>query len=142
MAGYFSFQKLITAPFVKAVYFVGFLLITLGGIGLAAWAGWRLSEATIFRELGWRYVAYGVGALIVGNVLWRIACEFWIVIFNLYDELVAVRQTLFSNQLYEEASFTETPPVDEPAKIRHDFEDAPLERTRTVHRQAGVLGLS
>lgn len=142
MAGYFSFYKLITASFVKAIYFVGFLVITLGGIGLAGWAGWRLREATILRELGWRYVTYGVGALILGNLIWRILCEFCIVIFNLYDELVTVRQTLVTNHLYTEESFTEVPVAVEPAPIRHVLEEEAVETTRVVHRPAGVLGLS
>ena len=144
MPGYFSFQKTITASFVKAIYFVGFLLITLGGIALAGWASWRLREATISRELGWRYVAYGIGAVILGNLVWRIVCEFWIVIFNLYDELVTVRHALVTNRLYTEETFTEVPTTVavEPARVRETLEEAPIERSRTVHRPAGVLGLS
>ena len=135
---------MITASFVRAIYFVGFLLITLGGIALAGWAGWRLSEATISRELGWRYVAYGVGALILGNLVWRILCEFWVVIFNLHDELVTVRQSLATNHLYTEESFSEVPTTVayESPRVRETVEEEPIERPRAVHRQAGVLGLS
>jgi hypothetical protein len=87
MAGYFSFQKLITATIVKAVYFIGFLLLSAGSITLIVWAGMRLNAANIDRQLGWRYVATGAAALVVGNVAWRILCEFWIVIFNINDQL-------------------------------------------------------
>ena len=71
MSDYFSFQKCITSPFVKTVYFLGFLALTAGGIGLAGWAAMRLFEANIPRELGWYYVAGGVGILLLGNIVWR-----------------------------------------------------------------------
>ena len=90
MSDYFSFQKCITSPFVKTVYFLGFLALTAGGIGLAGWAAMRLFEANISRGLGWYYVAGGVGILLVGNLLWRVFCEIWIVLFNIYARLVSL----------------------------------------------------
>ena len=92
MPGYFSFQKCISSPFVKAVYFLGFLALTAGGIGLAGWAGMRLFEATIPRGLGWYYVAGGAGILLVGNLVWRVFCEIWIVLFNIHARLVSLDQ--------------------------------------------------
>jgi len=90
MSDYFSFQKCITSPFVKTVYFLGFLALTAGGIGLAGWAAMRLFEANISRELGWYYVAGGVGILFAGNLVWRVFCEIWIVLFNIYARLVSL----------------------------------------------------
>ena len=90
MSDYFSFQKCITSPFVKTVYFLGFLALTAGGIGLTGWAAMRLFEANISRGLGWYYVAGGVGILLVGNLLWRVFCEIWIVLFNIYARLVSL----------------------------------------------------
>src|SRR5258706_11765034 len=88
MSDYFSFQKCITSPFVKTVYFLGFLALTAGGIGLAGWAAMRLFEANIPRELGWYYVAGGIGILLVGNLVWRVFCEILIVLFNIFARLV------------------------------------------------------
>ena len=90
MSEYFSFQKCITSPFVKTIYFLGFLALTAGGIGLAGWAAMRLFEANISRGLGWYYVAGGVGILLVGNLVWRVFCEIWIVLFNIYARLVSL----------------------------------------------------
>lgn len=143
MSGYFSFQKLITTWFVQVLYFVGFLLISAGGIGLAVWAGLRLRDASISRELGWRYVAAGVGALILGNILWRVFCEIWIVIFRVHDELLGIHYTIgdFAFQ-------RETPPVAE-VHEHVDVEHAPTAtevrpvRSFEEHpRSASVLGLS
>lgn len=94
MPGYFSFQKCITSAFVKAIYFIGFLALTAGGIGFAVWAAMGLYRATMPRELGWYYVASGVGILLVGNLAWRVFCEIWIVPFNIHGRLVSLDQKI------------------------------------------------
>ena len=135
MSGYFSFQKYITSSFVKAVYFLGFLALTAGGIGLAGWAAMRLYEASIPRELGWYYVASGVGILLVGNLVWRVFCEIWIVLFNIYARLVSLDQKTGAE------AFS--------ADVRTDVsEDVGVEEMRPhsesdlLGRPGGVLGLS
>ena len=135
MSEYFSFQKCITSPFVKTVYYLGFLALTAGGIGLAGWAAMRLFEANIPRELGWYYVAGGVGILLVGNLVWRVFCEIWIVLFNIYARLVSLDQKagpeVVSTELRSEVS-----------------KEAQLEEIRAyrepdlISRPGGVLGLS
>ena len=135
MSEYFSFQKCITSPFVKTVYFLGFLALTAGGIGLTGWAAMRLFEANIPRELGWYYVAGGVGILLVGNLVWRVFCEIWIVLFNIHARLVSLDQKagpeVVSTELRSEVS-----------------KEAQLEEIRAyrepdlISRPGGVLGLS
>jgi hypothetical protein len=97
--GYFSFDRMITTSFVKALYFLGFIAITASGVALAVWAGIKLNEATIARDLGWRYVAAGVAMLILGNIVWRIFCELWVVLFGIHSELVAMGYALNLNGL-------------------------------------------
>lgn len=130
MSAYFSFERMITPSFVKVVYFLGFLALTGAGIGLIVWAGLQLNEATIDRSLGWRYVAAGAAILIFGNIVWRVVCELWVVLFGIHNELVSMRYG-FS-------------PVPKPRVI-----DEPVTREVVVReneivapRQAGVLGLS
>src|ERR1044071_2137168 len=94
MGTYFSFERMITTGFVKVLYFLGFLAITAGGVALAVWAGMQLNDARIDRALGWRYVAAGVGLVVIGNVVWRVFCELWVVLFEIHDELVSVRHAL------------------------------------------------
>ena len=145
MSAYFSFERMITTSFVKVVYFLGFLILTAGGIGLMVWAGLQLNDATIDRTLGWRYVALGAATLVIGNIVWRVACELWVVLFGIHEELVTLRYALH------------------PTSVEHVIDDpAPTERaisarerraleprdivTRddeiVAHRPAGVLGLS
>ena len=135
MSDYFSFQKSITSSFVKAVYFLGFLGLTAGGIGLAGWAAMRLYEATIPRGLGWYYVAGGAGVLLVGNLVWRVFCEIWIVLFNIHARLVSLDQKagpeLVSAEIRSEAS-----------KEVRDEEIRPHSESDLLGRPGGVLGLS
>ena len=135
MSDYFSFQKCITSPFVKAVYLLGFLALTAGGIGLAGWAAMRLYVASIPRGLGWYYVAGGVGILLVGNLVWRVFCEIWIVLFNIHARLVSLDQ--------------KAGPEVVPTELRSEVsKEAQLEEIRAyrepdlISRPGGVLGLS
>ncbi len=59
----------------------------------------QLNDATISRSLGWRYVAFGVGLVSIGNILWRVFCELWVVLFGIHSELVSVRHGLNLNGL-------------------------------------------
>lgn len=138
MSAYFSFERMITTSFVKVVYFLGFLALTAAGIGLMVWAGLQLNDATIDRSLGWRYVAIGGAILLVGNIVWRVACELWVVLFNIHDELVSQRYALSSVQ---------RPQV--PVRRQRVIEEPPARREVVVRdneivtpRHAGVLGLS
>ncbi|HEX9425068.1 MAG TPA: DUF4282 domain-containing protein [Pyrinomonadaceae bacterium] len=135
MSGYFSFQKYITSSFVKAVYFLGFLALTAGGIGLAGWAAMRLYEASIPRELGWYYVASGVGILLVGNLVWRVFCEIWIVLFNIYARLVSLDQKTGA----EAFSADVRTDVSEDVEVE---EMRPHSESDLLGRPGGVLGLS
>lgn len=127
------------------MYFVGFLLISAAGIGLAVWSGLQLRDATISRELGWRYVAAGVGALILGNLLWRVFCECWIVMFRLRDELVAIRHTIGGPRVYtSEPHIEEYEHVDVARQPRamDVVDNPPLDETHQTPRSSSVLGLS
>jgi len=137
MGAYFSFERMITTTFVKVVYFLGFLAITAGGVALAVWAGMQLNDARIDRMLGWRYVAAGVGLVVIGNVVWRVFCELWVVLFEIHAELVSVRYGLNLNGLRVREEPVEREVVEEVVRPRevvvHDH---------AAQHHASVLGLS
>ena len=137
--GYFSFDRMITPAFVKAVYFIGFLAITIAGIALAVWAGMQLNDATISRSLGWRYVAYGVGLVVVGNIVWRVFCELWVVLFGIHSELV--NRPYYAHYTYEEPVerevITEREEIVRPRDVVVHNEDLAAAAPRH-----GILGLS
>jgi hypothetical protein len=144
MSAYFSFERMITPSFVKVVYFLGFVVLTAGGIGLMVWAGLQLNDASIDRNLGWRSVAAGAAALVIGNIVWRVACELWVVLFGIHEELVTLRYA--SQPVHFERHVDRV--VEEPAPIATQRRE--LQPTDLVTRddqivappRAGVLGLS
>ncbi|HJU93059.1 MAG TPA: DUF4282 domain-containing protein [Pyrinomonadaceae bacterium] len=142
MAGYFSFERMITPTFVKALYLVGFIAITAGGIALAVWAGMQLNDATIARSLGWRYVAAGVAAVVLGNIVWRVFCELWVVLFGIHAELTSVRHGLNLHGL----RYTSEEPIED--EVIAEREEIVRPREVVVHDDDravphhGILGLS
>lgn len=137
MGAYFSFERMITTTFVKVVYFLGFVAITAAGVALAVWAGMQLNDATIGRSLGWRYVAAGVALVVIGNIVWRVFCELWVVLFGIHAELVSVRHGL---NLYGLRTTTEEPLEPEEEIVRP--REVVVHEERTAPHHAGVLGLS
>lgn len=152
MSGYFSFQRLITISVVKGIYALGFLILTAGGVTLIVWAGLGLNDANISRELGWRYIAIGTGALVIGNLAWRIACEFCMVLFNINDHLASIDEAASLNRLQRvgDVQFVERRVATKDRRIANKRSEVVATREISlpsrdkVHaeRQAGVLGLS
>ena len=149
MAGYLSFDRLVTKTFVKVIYFIGFMVLTISAIAFLVWSGMRLHDANISRNIGWRYVAIGAVGLVIGNIVWRLICEFWIVLFNINDELmmhnreVTVRsiQRVPETQVVERrASARERRLSTVKESLGMDAGQSSEELTR--HHQASVLGLS
>ena len=140
--GYLSFERMITTAFVKVFYFLGFIAITAAGVALAVWAGMKLNDATIARDLGWRYVAAGVAMVSLGNIVWRVFCELWVVLFGIHSELVSIRHNL---NLNGQQHPTEESISREIIKERDDVITPPEIVVHTQDRSAprhGVLGLS
>ena len=133
MGAYFSFERMITTTFVKVVYFLGFLLLTAGGVALIVWAGLQLNEATIDRVLGWRYLATGAAILTIGNIVWRVFCELWVVLFGIHDELFSVRHALNLSRLPTVA--------EEPVERKVEREIVTRDHV-VAHPAGGILGLS
>ena len=138
MGSYFSFERMITPGFVKVVYFLGFIALTAAGVALAVWASMQLNDATISRSLGWRYVGSGVALVLVGNIVWRVFCELWVVLFGIHAELVSVRHglNLYGMRTTEEPIEPEEEIVRPREVVVHRREDL------VATHQGSVLGLS
>jgi hypothetical protein len=134
MASYFSFKKMITGYFVKIVYMLGFLALTLGGIALAVWAGLGLQAGTLPQQTAINYIAIGVGAVLVGNLAWRMVCEFWLLLFNMQSLVASIERGVNADQ--HPAPQVVTLPEPKRESVR---DTAP---TAVVGRSASVLGLS
>ena len=136
MPGYFSFEKLITPRFVKVIYVVGLLAMTVGGIALAVWSGQGLRSATVPTRTGIYYIAIGASVAIVGNLVWRVLCEIWIVLFNIHNLLGSIA----SETRY--VAVEPASPVEEyPVELRQAFVEREPEVGVTGHA-GSVLGLT
>jgi hypothetical protein len=91
MSAYFKFEKFITTGFIMVVYILGAIALTVISILLIA------GSPNIFgvSSLG---IILGVIFLILGNLFWRILCEYWIVQFRIFTELVEINKTLKGGQ--------------------------------------------
>lgn len=88
-----TFDRLITGPVVHLIYWAGLGVIVLGAFGVVGTAiGLALREATVTGVL------LAIPALVAGlliaaamALLWRAACEFYVAIFRISDDLRALR---------------------------------------------------
>jgi hypothetical protein len=136
MTAYFSFRKLITPYFVRVIYTIGFAALTAAGIGWAVWAGMRLKAATLPTRLAVYYIAIGVGTLLVGNLAWRMICEFWLLLFNMHGLLAAIEKELKHESIQHQPSMEAIEEEARPTGVLTE------RRTVSVAPSGSVLGLS
>jgi len=80
MSEYLSFKRFITPGFIMVIYLLGALGVTLLSIALMLSGG--------------IYIVYGVIMLIFGNLFWRVVCEYMVVQFRIYDEIVMLNRRM------------------------------------------------
>jgi uncharacterized protein (AIM24 family) len=106
MAGYFSFHRLVSTSIVKFSYVLGLVAISLSGVGCIAFAIYQTIQqfqaAAPDSAVTDRIVILmfaGIVTLTVGNLLWRLLCEGWILLFSIHELLGSIeRNTLTRSQ--------------------------------------------
>jgi hypothetical protein len=81
MSDYLSFKRFITTTFIMLIYVLGAIFVTIGAILLMAFGG----------AVG---IVGGVIMLILGNLGWRLLCEYWVVQFRIYEEIASLNRRL------------------------------------------------
>ena len=76
MKDFLEFRKMISIQIIKILYVVGAVAITIGGI--------------VMLFVGDNLALLGIGVLIIGNLLWRVICEGWIIVFSIHDILSSI----------------------------------------------------
>lgn len=87
--GYFSFRKLVSPSIIKVVHVLG--MIALFGAGIT------LILQAVQAEPGDKRLVlslYGIGAITLGNLAWRILCEQAILLFSIHEILASIEQLL------------------------------------------------
>jgi hypothetical protein len=82
MSAFLSFDRLITPSVIKVIYWIGIVVILIGGV-VGAIAG--LQESAL-APLG------AIIGVIVGLFVLRVYCELIMLWFKIHEELVGIRQ--------------------------------------------------
>lgn len=79
---YFSFRKLISSSLIRFIYIIGAIFVTL--MALAVMFG------AIPYAGGFVNFLAGIFFLVLGNLMWRVTCEVWMVFFGIHDRLSSI----------------------------------------------------
>ncbi len=74
MLEFFEFKMMVSSILIKVLYALGVLVITIGGL-ISLFGGEFLT---------------GLGAIIFGNLFWRLICEAIIVVFSIHDRVASI----------------------------------------------------
>jgi hypothetical protein len=86
---FFSFRKFISLTFIQIIYVLGAIAITIAGFVSL----YKASEARYGAEM---LALSGLGIIILGNILWRVICEAWILFFRLASSVSNIENQLKS----------------------------------------------
>lgn len=95
--GFFNFRTLVSNTIIKSVYMIGAVLITFVGLLLIAYPILMpLADPTVntTAQSDISKVLAGATLLILGNLLWRLLCEGWIILFSLHEMISAIEKRL------------------------------------------------
>ncbi|MBC8216335.1 MAG: hypothetical protein H8E64_07485 [Candidatus Marinimicrobia bacterium] len=76
MKEFLGFRKMVSTLIIKIIYVLGALTLTVGGI--------------VMPFIDGDLILPGIGALLIGNLLWRVICEAWILLFSIHDILGSI----------------------------------------------------
>ncbi len=121
--GFFSFEKMITVPFIKLIYIVGFIVINLSLLLILLYP-FLLTQIAIPKiEILERYrfnPAIWIALFFFAHLIWRLFCEGFIVIFRVYETLFFIVSEIRGEK---EGKITKTIEVEKPPKILRTRED-------------------
>ena len=85
---FLDFKLFITKTFMRIIYIIGAILITLGGLAMIV--GGAISPYFMGASSAAGGVLGGLAMLTLGNLAWRLICEAIIVIFSIHERLVSI----------------------------------------------------
>ena len=77
---------MVSRTLIQIIYILGALGLSIFGI---------ISIVKGIEESGsGEQVISGLGIILLGNLIWRITCEAWILLFNIHDVLVSIERKI------------------------------------------------
>jgi len=80
---FFGFERLIAPVLIKLIYWLGIVVIFVGGISSFINAGGGISRMLLTLL-----------ALLLSLLIWRLISELWILAFNIYERLGEIRDLM------------------------------------------------
>ena len=83
--GFFSFRTMVSRTLIQIIYILGMMAIIFSGILI-------IVQAANIRYGASEKFMIGLGVLFLGNLVWRLICEAWILLYNIHDVLVSIER--------------------------------------------------
>ncbi len=85
---FFSFRKMISSTFIQIIYVIGAIAIII------------VSIAMIIGDVNGSYTSDGIESawggvllLTLGNIIWRVLCEAWIIFFRIAEDISKIEKS-------------------------------------------------
>jgi len=94
-----NFEEFITPKVMSIIYLLGVIVIIL--VSLAAIAmSFKTGSSSFYYQsepsIDWMMIVAGILYFIFGNLIWRMICEFVVVIFKIHDSIESVDNHVIS----------------------------------------------
>jgi hypothetical protein len=91
---FFSFRTMVSKTLIQIIYIIGMFGVSTAGIYI-------ITQAAISKSGSSEEFIMGSAILILGNLIWRIICEVWILLFNIHDVLCSMNETSIKRSQWE-----------------------------------------
>jgi len=139
MAGFFSFKKMVTAPFVRTIYFLVFVGINLSALVL-------LLNQFIFHiimipeiEFLERHPLLWPIFFLTAHLFWRFFCEGLVVVFRIYEMLVSIESKMKEGGVTELTEAIEPKTLPKKLRARREFREWKERRFRRPDNKQEVI---
>ncbi len=143
MAGFFSFKKMVTIPFVKSIYLLVFVGINLSALVL-------LLNQFVFHIVTTPEIAFLEQHPLLWPILffaahlfWRLFCEGLLVVFRIHEMLVSVESKMKEGEVTELTEVIEPKSLPKKLRTRREFREWKERRFRKpANKQEEIQGES
>jgi hypothetical protein len=137
MAGFFSFKKMVTVPFVRSIYFLVFVGINL--FALVLLLNEFIFHVIMIPEIKFleRHPLLWPVSFLAAHLFWRLFCEGLVVVFRICEMLVSIESKMREGGVTELTEVIEPKALPKKLRSRKEFREW-KERLRTLaNKQRG-----
>jgi hypothetical protein len=143
MAGFFSFKKMVTVPFVRSIYFLVFVGINLSALVL--FLNQFIFHIITIPEIEFleRHPLLWPILFLATHLFWRFFCEGLVVVFRIYEMLVSIESNMKEGGMTELTGVIEPKTLPEKLRSHKEFREWKERRLRILaNKQKGTEGES